>query len=57
MKKFISSFPRIFYTAITQHLGFPNYGDEYKLMGLSSYGMIPKRKLYKLLPTQVINSN
>ena len=28
----------IFYTAITQHLGFPNYGDEYKLMGLSSFG-------------------
>ena len=28
----------IFYSAITQHLGFPNYGDEYKLMGLSSYG-------------------
>ena len=28
----------IFYTAITQYLGFPNYGDEYKLMGLSPYG-------------------
>ncbi len=27
-----------FYTAITQFLGFPNYGDEYKVMGLSSYG-------------------
>ena len=28
----------IFYTAITQFLGFPNYGDEYKVMGLASYG-------------------
>ena len=28
----------IFYTAITQYLGFPRYGDEYKVMGLASYG-------------------
>ena len=28
----------IFYTAITQHLGFPHYGDEYKVMGLAAYG-------------------
>lgn len=27
-----------FYTAFTQYLGFPNYGDEYKVMGLSAYG-------------------
>lgn len=27
-----------FYTAMTQYLGFPNYGDEFKVMGLSSYG-------------------
>ena len=26
------------YTALTQYLGFPNYGDEYKVMGLASYG-------------------
>lgn len=26
------------YTAFTQYLGFPNYGDEYKVMGLSPYG-------------------
>ena len=39
----------IFYTAITQHLGFPNYGDEYKLMGLSSYGSDNhKDKIYNL---------
>ncbi len=28
----------IFYTMITQFLGFKKYGDEYKVMGLSSYG-------------------
>ncbi|MFO1352895.1 MAG: carbamoyltransferase C-terminal domain-containing protein [Gammaproteobacteria bacterium] len=28
----------IFYQAITQYLGFPHYGDEYKVMGLASYG-------------------
>jgi len=28
----------LFYTAFTQFLGFPNYGDEYKMMGLSAYG-------------------
>jgi carbamoyltransferase len=28
----------IFYQAITQHLGFPYYGDEYKVMGLGPYG-------------------
>jgi carbamoyltransferase len=27
-----------FYTAITQFLGFLNYGDEYKVMGLAPYG-------------------
>ncbi len=27
-----------FYTCFTQFLGFPNYGDEYKVMGLSPYG-------------------
>ncbi len=28
----------LFYTAITQYLGFPHYGDEYKVMGLAPYG-------------------
>ena len=27
-----------FYQAITQFIGFPNYGDEYKVMGLAPYG-------------------
>ena len=42
----------IFYQALTQYLGFPNYGDEYKVMGLAPYGE-PKylnmmRKIVKL---------
>lgn len=35
------SFPHslgIYYTAITQYLGFLHYGDEYKVMGLAAYG-------------------
>ena len=28
----------LFYTAFTQFLGFPKFGDEYKMMGLSAYG-------------------
>ena len=40
----------IFYQAITQFLGFKNYGDEYKVMGLSSFGRPKyKKELSKLL--------
>lgn len=28
----------VFYQAMTQFIGFPNYGDEYKVMGLAPYG-------------------
>jgi len=28
----------IFYQAMTQFIGFPHYGDEYKVMGLAPYG-------------------
>lgn len=40
----------IFYTAITQFLGFKKYGDEYKIMGLAAYGN-PKYKneIYKII--------
>lgn len=42
----------IFYQALTQFIGFDNYGDEYKVMGLAPYGK-PKyleqmRKIVKL---------
>jgi len=28
----------IYYSAVTQYLGFPKFGDEYKVMGLAAYG-------------------
>ena len=33
----------VFYESMTQFLGFKNFGDEYKLMGLSSYGNIKNK--------------
>ncbi|MAT70895.1 MAG: carbamoyltransferase [Planctomycetaceae bacterium] len=47
------------YTAITMYLGFPYYGDEYKVMGLAPYGepefadffremIAPKRDVFEL---------
>jgi carbamoyltransferase len=43
-----------FYTAITQYLGFPNYGDEYKVMGLAPYGQPTRleemRRIVRLRP-------
>ena len=45
----------IFYQALTQYLGFPYYGDEYKVMGLAPYGrpllLEPMRELLRLLPS------
>ena len=42
------------YTAVTQHLGFLHYGDEFKVMGLAPYGNPTRvdevRQLVKLLP-------
>jgi len=44
----------IFYQAITQYLGFPHYGDEYKVMGLAPYGrpsfLDSMRKIVRLVP-------
>src|SRR5256884_2209375 len=44
----------IFYQALTQYLGFPYYGDEYKVMGLAPYGndacLDAMRKIVRLLP-------
>ena len=40
----------IFYQAFTQFLGFKNYGDEYKVMGLASYGNpIYKDRIKKII--------
>ena len=44
----------IFYQALTQYLGFPHYGDEYKVMGLAPYGrpraMEAMREIVRLKP-------
>ncbi|MDC1330602.1 carbamoyltransferase [Pelagibacteraceae bacterium] len=43
----------IFYQAFTQFLGFKNYGDEYKVMGLASYGEpIYKDRILKILKSK-----
>jgi carbamoyltransferase len=45
----------IFYQALTQYLGFPHYGDEYKVMGRAPYGRLlwvdVMRKIVRLQPT------
>ncbi len=44
----------VFYQAMTQYIGFPYYGDEYKVMGLAPYGeprhMDAMRKIVRLDP-------
>lgn len=44
----------IFYEALTRFLGFPHYGDEYKVMGLAPYGspvhLDRLRRLVRLKP-------
>lgn len=39
----------ILYTAITHYLGFLNYGDEYKVMGMAAYGQNTFREKIKNL--------
>jgi len=42
----------IFYSALTQFIGFPHFGDEYKVMGLAPYGqpkyLEPMRELVRV---------
>lgn len=45
----------VFYSAFTQFLGFPHYGDEYKVMGLAPYGT-PKY-IDRLKPVLTMDSN
>ena len=44
----------IFYHAMTQFLGFKNYGDEYKVMGLAAYG---KPKYYDKIKDNLFIKN
>ena len=45
----------IFYAAFTQFLGFSNYGDEYKLMGLAPYG--EPHHMHKLRDVIILTNN
>ncbi len=51
----------IFYTAFTQLLGFPHYGDEYKVMGLAPYGeptyVDQLRDVVQLIPNGLFRLN
>ena len=55
LKKYL--FPHslgVFYESFTQLIGFKNYGDEYKMMGLSSFG---KAEYYDLILKKVFDQN
>ena len=51
----------LFYLAMTQYLGFPHYGDEYKVMGLAPYGtateMEKMRRIVQLMPKGLFELN
>jgi carbamoyltransferase len=51
----------IFYQALTQYLGFPHYGDEYKVMGLAPYGkpnyLDAMREIVHLMPDGTFKLN
>jgi carbamoyltransferase len=51
----------IFYQALTQYLGFPHYGDEYKVMGLAPYGaplqLEQMREIVRIEPGGAFNLN
>jgi carbamoyltransferase len=47
----------LFYQALTQYLGFPNYGDEYKVMGLAPYGEARfMREMRRILRVESVGS-
>lgn len=37
----------LFYSAVTQYLGFLKYGDEYKVMGLAAYGQPEQLEIFR----------
>ncbi len=51
----------IFYSALTQFIGFPHFGDEYKVMGLAPYGesaFLPQmREIVRLQPDGTFRLN
>ena len=53
-KEFFPNSLGVFYETFTQLMGFKNYGDEYKIMGLSSYG---KPKYYDIILKNLFKSD
>jgi carbamoyltransferase len=51
----------VFYEAMTQFIGFPHYGDEYKVMGLAPYGepryMDAMREIVRVKPDGTFELN
>lgn len=51
----------VFYSALTQFIGFPHFGDEYKVMGLAPYGTpsyLPQmREIVKVQPDGTFKLN
>jgi carbamoyltransferase len=43
----------MFYTAVTQYLGFMKFGDEYKVMGLAAYGQAEQLDAFR----EIVRSN
>jgi carbamoyltransferase len=43
----------MFYTAVTQYLGFLKFGDEYKVMGLAAYGQAEQLEAFR----EIVRSN
>jgi carbamoyltransferase len=37
----------LYYSGLTQYLGFPKFGDEYKVMGLAAYGQPEKLDVFR----------
>jgi carbamoyltransferase len=51
----------IFYSALSQFIGFPHYGDEYKVMGLAPYGepryLAQMREIVRIQPDGTFRLN
>ena len=47
----------LFYSGVTQYLGFPKFGDEYKVMGLAAYGQPEQLEVFRDIVRFDANSN
>ncbi|HEU0370004.1 MAG TPA: carbamoyltransferase N-terminal domain-containing protein, partial [Candidatus Acidoferrum sp.] len=47
----------LYYTAVTQYLGFLKFGDEYKVMGLAAYGQPERMEVFRDIVRFDANAN